>query len=341
MIETPQPSVPSARRGRPRLAAAVGVVVALLGIGTLPTASLAAPTAATVSRAAAVSTPTPEPSPTASSGEAVLTLAPIAGGVLRPGERLTVSVTMTNDTAAPTPAGTVSLGFSTTPLTDRAALERWLAGDAQGVTTAEVATGEFPAVVAGGTQTQGLMSADGDPVFAALTPGVYPIAATLTTPTGSSVSTSAIVVPDDGAPDVGIGVVVPITGPATAEGLLTAEQLEELTAPDGALTAQLDAVEGTDAILAVDPAVAAAIRVLGTAAPDSAGEWLDRLLALPNPRFALQFGDADVAAQVQAAIVPPLRPRSLQTYMSPTDFLPVPAEETPAATAQPSPTPSA
>ncbi len=62
--------------------------------------------------------------------------------------------------------------------------------------------------------------------------------------------------------------------------------------------------------------------MLGFAAPASATEWLTRLDALANSRFALQFGDADVAAQLQAGLSRPLRPLSLQAYMSPADFVP-------------------
>jgi hypothetical protein len=98
--------------------------------------------------------------------------------------------------------------------------------------------------------------------------------------------------------------------------------LSALTAADGSLTSQLDAVDGTPVILAVDPAIPAAIRVLGTAAPASAAAWLARLDALPNSRFALQFGDADVAAQLQAGLPAPEGPTSLETYMSPSNFTP-------------------
>lgn len=332
MIESPQPSVPSVRRGRPRLAALAGVVAVLL-CGVAPAPALAA--APTV----VASTPTPDPTPSAAPGEAVLTLAPITGGILRPGERLTVSVTMSNGTAAPALGGTVSLGFGAAPLASRAELGAWLGGETGGVAVTEVATIDFPTVAPGEVEPRGIMSAEGDPLFAALAPGVYPVVATLTTPVGSTESTSAVVVPDDSAREVGIGVVVPITGPGTAEGLLTAAQLEELTAPDGSLAAQLDAVDGTEAILAVDPAVTAAIRVLGSEAPETAAAWLERLEALPNTRFALQFGDADVASQVEAGILPPLRPRSLQAYMSPEAFIPQADAESPAPTPTPTPTP--
>ena len=62
--------------------------------------------------------------------------------------------------------------------------------------------------------------------------------------------------------------------------------------------------------------------MLGTAAPDTATAWLDRLELLPNSRFALQFGDADIAAQLDTGLSTPLGPTSLTAYMNPDDFLP-------------------
>jgi hypothetical protein len=84
--------------------------------------------------------------------------------------------------------------------------------------------------------------------------------------------------------------------------------------------AQLDAVTGSNAVLAVDPAIVAAIRVLGTAAPASAVAWLSDLMTLPNPRFALQFGDADLATQIAAGLGAPLTALPLDPYMSARDF---------------------
>jgi hypothetical protein len=102
----------------------------------------------------------------------------------------------------------------------------------------------------------------------------------------------------------------------------------------------------------VDPALPAAIRVLGMSAPTSALEWLARLESMQNSRFALQFGDADVTAQLQAGAAQPLAPTSFIAYMSPSDFTaptptptatPVPTTSstpTPAPTPTPTPTPT-
>lgn len=329
MIESPPPAVPSARRVRARLCALAGIAALLL-------APLAAPAAtASASVTVAVATPSPTPSPSTPPGEAVFTLSPISSGLIQPGQPLNVSVTMTNDSALTTPGGTVSLAFGSTAFSNRGDLDDWLEGDTAEADVAEIGVAAFPAVAAGSGETQGMTVDAGNPALAGLSPGAYPVIATLTTPTAAYASTSVVVVPAQSGREVGIGVVVPITAQATGAGLLTSAELEQLTSPDGSLTAQLDAVDGTDAILAVDPAVPAAIRVLGTSAPESALAWLTRLETLANTRFALQYGDADVAAQVQAGITPLLQPTSLQYAMTPADFTPVPSE-----TSAPTPTPT-
>lgn len=282
-------------------------------------------------------TPTPEPTPTPPIpvGTTAFTLAPISNGVLTPGEALNVSMTLQNETDASTPRATAELSLGRTALADRAALTAWLDGDTSGVRTQRVATAALEPVAPASSQVTAAR-VDGDArALAGLAAGVYPLQATYDAPDGSVTATSVFIVPPADQAEVGIGVLVPITTEVTAGGLLTAEQLTALTAPDGALTAQLDGVEGTTAILAVDPAIPAAIRVLGTAAPESALLWLERLESLPNSRFALQFGDADVAAQLESGLSRPLRPTSLSAYMTPADFIPVPE-----ATPGPTPTPA-
>ena len=244
---------------------------------------------------------------------------------------------MQNGTDAATDAAVVTLLLGAEPLPDRAALSSWLAGESEDVSVVPAGSTTLEAALPGAEQVSGILIAPGDPLLAGRAPGVYPLAATYESTTGRVESTSAMIVPPEGAAGVGIGVIVPITGPETAGGLLTATELTELTSPTGSLTDQLDAVEGTASILAIDPAIPAAIRVLGTAAPPGAAAWLARLEALANSRFALQFGDADVAAQLQAGLERPLRPLSLQAYMNPADFAPV-TEPSPTATPTAGPT---
>ena len=320
--------------GALRSAAAVIFATALmLGIplGT------AAPVAATAPAPTPGATTAPAPDPLA--GQTVLTLSPVGRGTVSSGEGLAVSVTLQNrtDTATPTAAVTLSLGNQ--PLSDRSALTAWLGGDTEGVRVAEVGSVVLAPVPAGADATGGIVLDPGDPALAGRTPGVYPLVATTTGPDGSLTSTSAMIVPGNGPAAVGMGIVVPITAGPTAEGLLTAAELLELTSVEGSLTRALDAVTATDVILAVDPAIAAAIRVLGTSAPAGAVEWLERLDALPNSRFALQFGDADVAAQLEAGQPRPLEPTSLQHAMRPADFPPPPPPPDPGGTSTPLPTP--
>ncbi|MER7797079.1 DUF6049 family protein [Microbacterium sp. NPDC096154] len=255
---------------------------------------------------------------------AQLTVAAASQGVLRPGLPLTTTVTIENASSAPLDGGTAVLEIARTPLADREALRSWLRGEGDDISFTVIGTGSGDDVAPGQTDTVGI-TVDGDhAVIADLDPGVYPLRARF----GQTSATSVVVVSDEAQP---VGLVVPITTTVPVGGMLDAERLEALTAPDGALTAQLAAV-GSDAILAVDPAIPAAIRALGERAPQSAREWLDRLMILPNDRFALQFGDADVAAQLQAGLPKPMRPLSLAGYLAPE------AEPQPSTSPSPSPT---
>lgn len=315
---------PSGKPARRRASRAAAVALAILTV------------IATPGLPASAGTPTPTPTPPIPAGTTEFTLAPISNGIVAPGEALAVSLTLQNETDAPTAPAVATVSLGRTPIASRAALTRWLGGSTAGVRTREVATASMEAVPAG---SQGVTSArieSDDPALEDLEPGVYPLVADYESPEGPVTSTSAVIVPPDAPGEIGIGVLVPITAPRLSAGLLTADDLAALTAPDGALTAQLDGVEGTAAILAVDPAIPASIRVLGTAAPETATAWLDRLELLPNSRFALQFGDADIAAQLATGLSTPLGPTSLTAYMNPDDFIPQAESE---ATPAPTPTP--
>ncbi|MDW4574364.1 DUF6049 family protein [Microbacterium sp. M3] len=289
--------------------------------------------------ATAATEPAPTPSPTRTLtvplGTTVFTLAPVSNGVVRPGNALSASISLQNGTVDELVGTTVTLALGTAPIADREALGDWLAGTGDVPGLVPVGTTTFDAIAPDSSQVRSITVAADDPALAGRAPGVYPLVASYQDAEGTVTSTSTMIVPSEEVADVGLGVVVPITAGPLSEGLLTADELAELTAPDGALTAQLDSVTGTPAILAVDPAVPAAIRVLGDSAPESALMWLTRLDALQNSRFALQFGDADITAQLDAGLPRPLQPTSLTAYMSPADF------PTPTPTATPTPTPTA
>lgn len=291
--------------------AALTAMLALL-LAVLPGVTDAAPAAAA----------TPTPTPTAPTGPARLEVAPQNGGLYSAGQPLAVSVALTAG-SAPIASASVSVQLGTTPLRDRAAMEAWLsAPDASATPTllGSVDVGQLTP----GEQSVGVVRVEStDPALPALGPGVYPVLASTTSTSTALTAASVLVVP--GASSANLGVIVPITAPGLTSGLLTVDQLAALTAPDGELTAVLSGVQGTAAILAIDPAIPAAIRAWGSAAPASAWEWLLTLESLPNSRFALQFGDADPAAQVAAGLVTPLRVSSLTSFLSAANFTsPVP-----------------
>lgn len=135
---------------------------------------------------------------------------------------------------------------------------------------------------------------------------------------------------------VAISVVVPITAQAGENGLLDADTLAVATSPSGALTRELDEVLATStATIALDPMIVASIRVLGSAAPDSAVAWLARLEAAPNEVFLLAYAGADLSAFVRTGSLDLAEPLGFGFAIDPQAFGP---RET--ATPGPSPTPT-
>nr|WP_274636644.1 DUF6049 family protein [Microbacterium bovistercoris] len=309
---TPPATRPPRRAGtaRRRFGAALAATAALLG-------ALAAGPAQ-----AADDTPTPAPSPTLS-GELEAFVSPTADGILRTDRPLSTWAALRNGTGYSVAASDVTLRLGTAPITTRAALTAWLTdGTAPGRMTA-VGTGTIDPIDSGTVGRTLITVPADDKALTGLKPGVYPLAATIAGASKARTPTSVVVVPDEDAKQrTPVGLVVPITAGPLSAGLLTSDELAALTALDGALSTELNSVAGTSAILAIDPAIPAAIRVLGTSAPDSARDWLERLDALPNERFALQFGDADVTVQTTDGRSTLLAPTSLQSYMEPADFLP-------------------
>ena len=334
------PSHPvSARHRLRRLAAVPALLAALLAV------TLAAPAAALERMATAATVP-------AATGDAstmTFSVAPAGAGVVTAGQPLAVAVSARNATGSTIPAAAVRLSASVRPLTTRADVRDWLAASTADPARTELAvgTGEIPSIGPLGVGSANL-TIDAATI-AGLAPGVYPLRADYGADASAMTAVSVLVVSGDAGTGA-LGLVVPITAPPIADGLLSAAQLGDLTSSGGSLRTQLDAVVGTPAILAVDPAVVAAIRVLGISAPASATQWLADLMALPNERFALQFGDADLAAQLASGLVTPLTVTTLAPYLTASDFTgltpspaPTPttaADADQAAAATPTPTPS-
>ncbi len=128
-----------------------------------------------------------------------------------------------------------------------------------------------------------------------------------------------------------VTVVVPITTRAGDNGMLDADALAILTSPAGTLTLELDEVLATTATIALDPMIVASIRALGTAAPESALLWLDRLEAASNEVFLLSYADTELSAFARDAALDLAAPLDLSYALDEGAF-------GPAATASPTPT---
>ncbi len=270
----------------------------------------------------------PTPTPTSTPAEPTLVLAPLAHGVVAAGAALTATIEVSNPTSTDLAPTSLTLELSNGPLTSSAELEEWIDNGELVADASVIDRPTAPTVVAGDSEI--VVSTVAIEALAGRGPGVYALSATYG---GDFVSRSAIVLPGDTPAAATIGVIVAVTAAPQTDGLLTAQELTTLTGTDGRLSDILSGVAGTSAILAVDPALLASIRVLGDSAPPSALAWLDRLAALPNERFALQFGDADVSIQADAGLTTLLQPTSLDYAVSADDFA--------NATATPTPGPSA
>ncbi|RKE64686.1 DUF6049 family protein [Microbacterium sp. AG238] len=318
------PATARARRGR-RGARVLGWLAA----AAIVIAPLASPAAAVAETSPS---PTPSASPTPGApGVATLIAAPASGGLVANGSDAVISVDQRNGSPRALPAGTVSVSLSRSALTSPQAVVDWLrpAEDADETLPVfeEVASTDVTELAAGDERATNVSISATEKDLVGLAPGVYPVVAA--GPGGSA--RTVITVPRTDAPPRSVTVIVPVTAGARTSGMLTAAELSELTAENGALSAVLDAVTGTPAVLAVDPAIVASIRVLGSSAPASATGWLTSLMSLPNERFALQFGDADLATQVHAGLTAPLEPTTLAPYADPADFSASAGSTTPAA----------
>ncbi|MDR2321546.1 MAG: DUF6049 family protein [Microbacterium sp.] len=310
---------------RRRLRRAAGALLVALSLG-LPLVA--------ASPASAEATPTPSPTPTPQHAGVQLSLQPDGNGSYASGSPLTATLILRNDATTGLGAGTVHLELGRAPLGDRRAVGAWLDGSGDAPALSPIGDVSTTVLDAEGTSRTQVVVPGTD--VGALAPGVYPLQARFdTTPalTDAPAPARSALVVAQGAPATVI-TVVPFT--ATPAGdLLSAAELTALTAPAGALTAQLNGVAGTGAVLAVDPSIPAAIRVLGTGAPATATAWLARLEALPNERFTLQFGDADATAQAAAGLNAPLTVDDFDPFVNPTGKTPTTPAPTPSTTAAP------
>ena len=311
-------------------------------------ASAVAPASAIAPASAAAGSTSASAAPAISPNDGVtLAVSPAGAGVLTAGADLPVSVEIANPGQDLVGEGTVTLSFDPEPLTG-ADQTAWLAATdglgSSGQALTMVLAAPAASVQAGTVHTLQLS------IPAALlqgASGVHGLQAGLSV--GGQVITTArtTISVDDGTtlqpPVAEVTVVAPLTTPASAGGLLSSDALTALTAENGELTRELDAVVDRPVTLAVDPRIIVSIRALGSTAPASAVSWLTRLNAASNPVIPLTYGDSDIAGEHQAGAPGILAPTSFAYALDPTRFTNVGEliEPSPSAGSDPAPTPAA
>ncbi|MBH0082055.1 DUF6049 family protein [Salinibacterium sp. SWN167] len=126
-----------------------------------------------------------------------------------------------------------------------------------------------------------------------------------------------------------VAIIAPLTVPTGSGGLLDADALADYTEPLGLLTRQLDAMAGKPVAIAVDPMIVASIRVLGTSAPASAREWLERLSLIDNEIVPLSYANADITLATQSELGATVEPISFDFALDSSNFA---VSDTPAPT---------
>ncbi|TXK18930.1 DUF6049 family protein [Homoserinibacter sp. GY 40078] len=157
---------------------------------------------------------------------------------------------------------------------------------------------------------------------------------------GSSTTPTSTGAVSPGSGPLSVSVLMPVIVPPTTTGLIPADDLERYTDDFGLLTRQLDAVIGTPATIGVDPMILVSIRVLGTSAPESALQWLQRLESVPNEVFTLAYADADIISAVRTSTLADVTPSGFDFALDPGDFVPAETPEPTEPTDEPSDEPS-
>ena len=255
-------------------------------------------------------------------------VAPTASSTISVGAPVAVSVEIENATGEAVAPGTVRLVRADDTIDDSTELEDWLVtgvedGGGIGSATVPVAESESRGLAAGGAMIVSFtVPAE---AFAELADSaVVGLGAELVV--GDTVVASGTdAYPNADVPAAGhvaVALVAPLTAPVAggANGLIAAGQLENWTGPTGLLTRQLDALDGRQVAIGLDPRILASIRVLGTSAPASATAWLQRLTNVSNEIFPLAYADADLAVQSQLGLPGLLAPTTFSDMLDPANF---------------------
>ncbi|MGO4690462.1 DUF6049 family protein [Glaciibacter sp. 2TAF33] len=256
--------------------------------------------------------------------DVTLSLAPAGAAALQPGQDLQLTATISNGTAEPLTLGALNFYLADRALTSRTALDDWLRPDDAGSPGDVILSQPAPAsILPGNSET---ISVTVPAASVGLTEqnawGARGLAATVSA--GDSVvaegRSTFVWAPPTSVVPVNVAMIMPITTPAGTAGLIPSQTLETYTAPAGLLTRQLDGVANRPVAIAIDPMIIASIRVLGSAAPASAVDWLNRLERSTNDIFPLSYADADIALEVQAGAPALLGPTSFEQAIDPSHF---------------------
>jgi hypothetical protein len=306
------------------------VAPAIAATALIAGALLATPTAvgATETPAPVATADPAAPAPVAEEAGVSLAVAPASNGVVAVGGDLVVTVSVTNAGSGTLAEGSLEIGIADETLSTGAELTAWLAPDASdaapgsaGDLTSAIATGTTPALAPGTSHTVQL-TVPAAAVDAGT--GVHGIDAQLTVAGTVAAAARSTIVIDDGSLAAGgvadVTVIAPITSVASTTGLIQPAALEAFTNDSGLLTRELDALVGRPVTIAIDPRIIVSIRALGSTAPASAVDWLERLAAAPNPIIPLTFGDSDLSGEHQGGAPAVLAPTSFAYALDAADF---------------------
>jgi hypothetical protein len=210
-----------------------------------------------------------------------------------------VSILITNPTSKPLSPGTLVLAASAGALLSPSDVSTWMSG--QGYRSQDLVQTSVPAIAAGSSQAASIA------LPAAKLPGLgvwgvrgldvsYRVGGK-----GLATARTSVVLLAGRAPSpVSVASVVPLVGPPSTLGLMTADELTDATSESGYLTLALAGARESMASVAVDPRIVVSILTLGAGAPASATAWLKSLNESALPGFWLGFADSDASGLIQA-----------------------------------------
>lgn len=217
---------------------------------------------------------------------------------------LSLHATVTNASAEALTGVTVEFSIGDRLMTTTGQIRDWFdANDAAPSRTVTVATRTIDRVDPGATATLDVtVAAKRLPTWSFTDDrGVLGLGARLTSAASDTVwlpsTTAWNVTADELRP---LDLIAPITGPAEADQFYDADELQRMVSAGGTLSSQLDALDGLDVELAVDPKIVHSIDALGDRATADMRAWLQRL-----DRFTttpLLWGDADANALAAAGV---------------------------------------